>query len=299
MDNLVRLNYNFRETSKTLHLLKVRRFFIGMSRRQWTQATLERYIREGRGQGEGKDYQPWLTVRDVSSRGRSSREAGWKTSRDHHLLSDHERRLFYLFEWSDKVKDIKEQFPLINLESVMKIAEEIGWKYPKDPKSGVPYVLTTDFMLTVQQDGKSTSVARTVKITAELEKKSVAERLEVERRYFLAEGIDWKVVTEKEIPKLLAENVEWIHPTYWLEETDEMSTEALEALAEILKCKLQNSVSTINEITTALDKEQNLEMGTSLSLFKHLVARKEVVMDMLNIKISSCPSAKEIKGIIY
>jgi TnsA endonuclease C terminal/TnsA endonuclease N terminal len=299
LDNLVQMNYNPRETSKTLRLLKVRSFLLGMPRYQWTQATFDRYLKEGRGHGEGKDYQPWLTVRDVSSRGRSSREAGWKTGREHHLLSDHERRLFYLFEWFDKVKDIKEQFPLINPESVMKIAEEIGWKYPKDSKSGVPYVLTTDFMLTVQKDGESTSVARTVKTTAELEKKSVVERLEVERRYFLAEGIDWKVVTEKEIPKLLAENVEWIHPAYWLEETNEMSIEDLKSLAEILKSTLQNNVSTINKITTALDKEQNLEMGTSLSLFKHLVARKEVVMDMLNTKISSCPSAKEIQGIVY
>ncbi|MGG6297980.1 TnsA endonuclease C-terminal domain-containing protein [Leptolyngbya sp. AN02str] len=270
-----------------------------MPRHPWTQATLDRYIKEGRGQGEGKSYQPWLTVRDVSSRGRSSREAGWKTGRDHHLLSDHERRLFYLFEWSDKVKDIKEQFPLINLESVVKIAEEIGWKYPKDLKSGVPYILTTDFMLTVQQDGKPVSIARTVKTTAELEKKSVAERLEVERRYFLAEGIDWKVVTEKEIPKLLADNVEWIHSAYWLEETNEMSIEDLKSLAKVLKHRLQNNASTINKITAALDKEQNLEMGTSLSLFKHLVARKEVVMDILNTKISSCPSAKEIQRIIY
>ncbi|MBW4419914.1 MAG: TnsA endonuclease C-terminal domain-containing protein [Myxacorys californica WJT36-NPBG1] len=267
--------------------------------RKWTQATFDRYIKEGRGQGEGENYKPWLTVRDVSSRGRSSREVGWKTNRDHHLLSDHERRLFYIFEWSENIIDIREQFPLSKLNLAMEVADEIEWKYPKDSESGVPYVLTTDFMLTVKQNGKSVPMARTVKMTQELEKKSVAERLEVERRYYLAEGIDWDVITEKGIPKLLAENIEWIHSAYWLEVTPEMNIEELKSLAKTLKVRLQESDLTINQITKALDNEQNLEMGTSLYLFKHLVARKEIVMDILNTKISSCPSAKAIQRIIH
>jgi hypothetical protein len=65
----------------------------------------------------------------------------------HHFLSDHERRLFYLFEWSDIVVDIREQFPLLDLDKLMSIASDMGFKYPTDPVSGTPYVLTTDFNL--------------------------------------------------------------------------------------------------------------------------------------------------------
>ncbi len=272
---------------------------MGAQRRKWTQATFDRYVKEGRGQGEGKSYKPWITVRDVSSRGRSSRPPSWKTNREHHLLSNNEKRLFYLFEWSESITDIREQFPLSNLDLATKIADEMGWKYPKDSESGIPYVLTTDFMLTVKRDGKPVQVARTVKMTQELEKQSVAERLEVERRYYIAEGIDWDIVTEEGIPRLLADNIEWIHSAYWLEATTEMNIEELKALAETLKFRLQGSDFTINQITTALDNEQNLEMGTSLYLFKHLVARKEIIMDILNTKISSCPSAKTIQRIIH
>src|SRR5207248_3008386 len=44
-----------------------------------------RRAREGRGQNEGSRYKPALTVRDVPSRGLSSRLTGWKTNRVHHL----------------------------------------------------------------------------------------------------------------------------------------------------------------------------------------------------------------------
>jgi TnsA endonuclease N terminal len=184
---------------------------------QWTQAKLDQYLKEGRGQGEGENYQPWLTVRDVSSKGRSLRAVSWKTRRDFHFLSNHERRLFYLFDWSDEITDIREQFPLLNLDLVMKIASEIGWEYPKDQVTNTPRILTTDFMLTVKRDGKLVQVARTFKEAKELDEMSVAERLELERRYYSVEQIEWGILTEKSYSKLLVKNIEWVHSDYWLE----------------------------------------------------------------------------------
>lgn len=266
---------------------------------QWTQAKFDRYLREGRGQGEGKTYKPWLTVRDVSSHGRSSRLTSWKTDRVHHFLSDHETRLFYLFEWSDEIVDIREQFPLLKLDLAMEIAEEMDWNYPKDAETAVPHVLTTDFMLTVERDSRLFQVARTFKEAKELDTDSVAARLELERRYYSVEGIDWDVLTEKGYSKLLAQNVEWVHSNYWLELPSGMSVEDFQSLAKILKLKLQVTELSINQITTALDVEHHLEGGSFLSIFKHLIARKEVVMDMLNTNISSCSSAKLIQRIIH
>jgi hypothetical protein len=72
--------------------------------------------------------------------------------------------LFYLYEWSDAVTDIKEQLPLLDLDLTMKMADVMGMKYPIDPQSGTPYILTTDFMLSVNQNGKKIEMARTVKL---------------------------------------------------------------------------------------------------------------------------------------
>ena len=42
-------------------------------------AHAEKWIKQGRGTGAGKDYQPWLTVRDLPSFGRSHRIWGFQT----------------------------------------------------------------------------------------------------------------------------------------------------------------------------------------------------------------------------
>jgi hypothetical protein len=83
-----------------------------MAKRRYSfdEATLARFLKEGRGQGAGGSYKPWLTIQDVPSQGRTARPTGWKTGRLHHL-SDIETALFYLLDWEDHVLDIREQFP--------------------------------------------------------------------------------------------------------------------------------------------------------------------------------------------
>jgi len=47
--------------------------------------TDEGRIKQGRGQGTGTDYIPWIQVRDFGSKGRVTRDRGWITGRVHHL----------------------------------------------------------------------------------------------------------------------------------------------------------------------------------------------------------------------
>ncbi len=142
-------------------------------------------------------------------------------------------------------------------------------------------------------------IARTVKQSTELEKKRVNEKLEIERQYYLAKGIDWGIITEKEISRLLAENVEWVHSAYRLEANSQMDTSQLHGLSTILKSKLQEEDATINKITTALDEEMNVNYGTSLYVFKHLIAKKQLIVNLVKIKLSACPSTKVIEEIIF
>lgn len=268
------------------------------SRYDWTQAKFERYIKEGRGKGSGKNYKPWITIQDFPSKARVSRSLGWKSDRIHHFMSDWELRFFYLLEWSDAVKDIREQYPLLDLDLAFSIADEMGINYPKDRKSGNPYVLTTDFMLTVKQGAKPIQIARTVKLAKELEKKRVLELLQIEQCYWNRQNIDWAVITEQEISKILADNIKWVHPAYKWELAEEKNTGNCYWLCNILKERLTIKQTKINTITTALDKEFGIASGTSLSLFKHLIAKKEVIVDMLETKLSSSCHTTIIKKII-
>jgi hypothetical protein len=128
---------------------------VSRSRRTWNQSIYNKYLGEGRGQGIGADYNPWIHVQDFPSLGMVSRVSGTSTERIHHLMSNLELSLFYLLDWSDDVLDIREQYPLLDLTQAVKIAEKANIKYPYDPKSGFPYVLTSDFTLKQNKAQKS------------------------------------------------------------------------------------------------------------------------------------------------
>ncbi len=86
-------------------------------KQKWSEEKIERLEREGRGKGAGADYRPWIQVSDFSSLGKSRRVFSRKTGRVHHLLSDIEWHMFLLLEFSPRVLDIREQFPLPRSES--------------------------------------------------------------------------------------------------------------------------------------------------------------------------------------
>lgn len=133
--------------------------------------------------------------------GRSWKIQGVKIDRIHHLLSDLERAYFLVCEFSEDVVDIREQYPLLPSGNTQAIASAIGVRYPRYKATSVPLVMTTDFLLTVKQpNGDLKSVARTIKYQQDLQGKDCAhtlEKLEVERRFWMSQGVDWSIVTEE------------------------------------------------------------------------------------------------------
>ncbi len=149
-------------------------------RRTWNQEQYQRYLKEGRGQGTKSAYKPWIMIHDFPSNGMVSRVYGNTTGRIHHLLSNMELSYFYLLDWSEKVLDIREQYPILEIETVIEIADKAGIRYPFDNESGFPYVLTSDFLITTS-DGE---MVRSIKPKKNLGDFRVREKLEIERRYW-------------------------------------------------------------------------------------------------------------------
>ncbi|MFE8702882.1 TnsA endonuclease C-terminal domain-containing protein [Cytobacillus sp. FJAT-54145] len=249
----------------------------------WNENKFNRFIKERRGQGEGKEYKPWLNIQDFPSMGRVSRILGWKSGRVHHLFSDLQARYFYMLEWQDAVVDIREHFPLLDLEETIQQKADLNFKLFTDRESGYPYTLSTNFLITVKRaDGVNLHLARSIKMASELEKKKTLERLEIERRYWMEKGIDWGVVTQKEISNSLAKNIEWVHSCLYSYAERGFTQDELIYLGNALIERLVDAKDSIRKITADFDKEFNYDLGTGLFVFKFLIASKQIGIDMNN-----------------
>ena len=244
---------------------------MGKRRVAWNESVYRKRLAEGRGQGEGREYKPWILVYDFASSGVISRIAGSKTGRIHHFMSTGEKNYFYLLEWSDEVTDIQEQFPLADLELALRLASEAGIRYPRDSVSAFPYVLTCDFMIRTKDGFK----ARTVKPSSALDNTRVLEKLEIERRYWAKKGIDWKIVTERELPIVKIRNIEWLHSA---SKTPMILDSAIVMDTVCGYCR-KSDVSIYDSAAWA-EIQYGLSKGMGLQLVKHLMWEKRIPWDM-------------------
>ena len=258
-----------------------------MAKRRYkvTEARIAKLQKQGRGTGHGRDYQPWIKIQDLSSRGRVHRIVGEKTGRIHHLLSDHELDVFLMLDWSQRVRDIREQFPLPRAETII-IAEAMGVRHPR--VDGVDIVMTTDFLVDLSGE---TRVAVSFKQADELEKRRVREKLEIERRFWTSKGVEYVVMTENEVVGLAGDHPEVVvfrrhnllqiaewrcvadmdmpHPRYWADKAE-----------ALLLAFVVADQSILGDFLRHLEQAPGWSPGDAICALKHLLAIRVLSMDL-------------------
>lgn len=237
-------------------------------------------ISQRKDQGSNSDYKPFISVHDFPSYGQANRVLGWKTGRHHELFSQLELFYFYLLDWSIKVIDIQEQYPLQPLEETLLIASQCGVRHPYNKINKQAINLTTDFFITVSTPEGIIKVARTVKPTDHLQKLRTIEKLEIERRYYEAREIDFGIVTEKEIDTIFAKNIEWVHNYHSISSLNPLKQQFIHKVSKLLTKEITNSALSLREIALKCDDQLGLEIGTCLSVVRHMIATRQWKVDM-------------------
>lgn len=253
---------------------------MGRYNTDWSEEKYKRFLKEGRGIGDGSEYKPWWCIQDFPTYGMASRVLSVKTKRIHHFFSDIQLKYFYLLEIEDSVIDIREHFPLLDLEQVLHDHTDLKLEKFKDKKSQMPYIITTTFLITtIDKHGQIRYVARSTKAASEL-KNIVLEKLEIERRYWTAKGIDWGIITNKNINSTRAKNIEWLHSAFNIDEYNGILFDELDQFSEGLLYRLVESQQPIRRVLAMYERDHILDSGTGILLYKYLIIKKKVKIDM-------------------
>ena len=246
-----------------------------------TDKKIARYVEEGRGQGEGAEYTPWLKVGDFSSKGRGHRIKDPRTGRIHHFFSDLEAYYFWHLIWKDSVVDIREQYPLLPVEETEEIAVNLGYKYPSEGGEDTRHVMTTDFLVTVKKSDGEYTVARHVKYAKDLKNPRTLEKFEIECEYWANREIELRVVTEESFDRRAAQNVAFLmgYYSYPSQLDDPIIVARIEE--QIYGFLVPNhKYHQLNSLMRSIDDKLGLQKGTALSVFFHFAAHKKIPLQM-------------------
>jgi len=248
-------------------------------------------LKQKRGEGVGKDYVPWIKVGEFSGIGNSTRVLGLKTGREHHFHSNFEASLFYIFDLDDDIEDIREQFPLLDIELAKELAEEAGIRYPSNTNDD-NHVLTSDYFITYK-DGNE--IALTIKYLKDITKRQL-QLFEIERQYWKGKGIDWKIITEKEMPsRELLLNYKDIHSALRGFNAEDNSEEWIQRIiVSVLEYYEDNSNLSIPKFSDIIDSELNFTVGSTLRFIKVLIAKGLITTDLTEPLTSSKRKVKDL-----
>jgi hypothetical protein len=238
---------------------------------------IARWLRTG--SGEGASYVPWHTVQRVPTHGQANRVLGRASGRTHHLLSEVETDCLYLLDWCDAVLDVREQYPLLPLEETVRLADELGVAHPCHPRQRYPVVMTTDFLVSRRAPAGTVTEALAVKLASALEETRTLEKLEIERRYWAARATRWQLVTERELPRAVVQNVRWLAPARDPRDVPVPSTD-LPALLAVLYAQIAPAGAPLARTCSQYDARLGLRLGTTLALVRHALATKRWRTDL-------------------
>jgi hypothetical protein len=113
--------------------------------------------------------------------------------RRHHLLSIQERIYFFLLEQEPDVIDIREQFPILQLNATLQLCGELEIRHTR--KGRYPEPFTLDFLVTRRTPSGVVFEGRSVKTPSDAEDPDIRRRLKVEHRWCDQHSIDWKLIS--------------------------------------------------------------------------------------------------------
>ena len=238
--------------------------------------TYEHYcnkLQDGRGCGQGVDYIPWHSGHEFASNGAYVRIKGFTVPREYVFFSHLESDVFRIYDHTPGVTDIKEQYPL-PLSDTLTIADRLGIRHPY--KDSFYNVVTTDLL--IRKDGNW--IGRAIKSSADLKKKRIVEKLNIECEWFRQNRIQWRIVTEKEINRELVANLKWLYEDgedYTSLVSDPEARQLYER--ELLNLYKEEAFS-FSEILEIIEEAFSIGNGTSMAVFKHLVRTKQICIDM-------------------
>lgn len=248
-----------------------------------TQDDIPKLIAEGRGQGEGENYIPWIKVQEISSRGRTHLVRGNKTNRTHHLFSDNEHKYFLIADCS-QIEDIREQYPLLPLDETLDIADQLVIQHPKIPGTSSYNVFTTDILLTVTKGPPPIFWGRSIKPVEALSHDRTIEKLMIEAEYWRRREIDWGIIVpNQDISEVMYGNYKLLHQHYHLRLKD-LTPDQQEDIRKYLSENIHIPNQTLSSVTKVCDESLGFERGTSLGVAYHLIVRGVWRLD-LSIKL--------------
>ncbi len=256
---------------------------------RWTEDKIADKIRQNHGRGEGLQYQSWVRKTErQNTRGNFNRVKGKLIRRRYELRDKLDCTALMLLERNPDVIDIRENYRLDREMTLSVYSNHLNEKHPCYVGTDIPEVLTIDFLVTFRNPGSNEEYYKGVMSywTKELHSKAVFLRLDVINiclhNLF---NTSLKIFTQKEHAPEIINGINWGYSAYELSAEDLPSINLKKIQEHIINGVLSGGEQAINRYCSGLDKQFKYPLGTSLRVFRTMLARRIIDTDFFSLPV--------------
>ena len=112
-----------------------------------------------------------------------------------------------------------------------------------------------------------------------LDKPRVREKMEIERRYWEKRGVEWLIVTEREIDFQQARNIEWVYRSWYY---DDMLPDGSDCsrIEDFFLDYYARTDMPVAEIARLTEEQFSLRSGLGLTTFQHMILENRIKLDL-------------------
>lgn len=234
---------------------------------------------EGRGKGEGKDYKPLYNNQDVSPKGRTTRTKDENNGRQALALNDKELKIRKVVEFSGKIKDIKEIYP-IDITETQLIASCLGIKHPVEKGKGQLRPLIISLLLTSEDDEQTTAIQYTS--ANSLTNIAIINELEIVRTWCRKNRYKFMIITDELLKSTAIENINMLHDYLRLENLglEGIDIDEVILIEKWILEKITEYSETIRRLCMNCAKSLDIKTEYVLSIYRHLVANRVIEFNL-------------------
>lgn len=222
-------------------------------------------IRRGRGVGQGTSYRPWLRVREVPSRGTGSVVYGISVRRPHHLLSELEATYFFLLERRSRTVDIREQWPILDIDSTLRLCANQGVRHAY--RGPYPEPFTIDFVIKERdEDGNTIHRAASIKTPEDAKDPQIQQRLAVEHAWCQEHDVAWTLVDTSAFDKTLLSNLRFLRS--WFRHRHKPAPDRAARFADLFLSDYREDTA-LSELVERTRKRLRISDALALDLFRY------------------------------
>lgn len=255
-----------------------------MAKRKREMDYIIKMEQDGRGKGEGVNYQPLYNNQDVTPKGRTTRTQDQSTGRQALALSDKELKIRKIIEFADNVRDIRETYP-INVEETKLIADRLGVKHPNDKKKEQLRPITISLLVVREMKNKGEEILAVQYVAKNaLANRNQINELEIIRIWCSEYRYKFIIVTDEELKNTVTDNIDLLHNYLKLENLGLENIE-IDELIHIEMWLINNSFEeceSVRKLCTSCAKTLDIEVEYILSIYRYLVANQVIKINFAN-----------------